>query len=261
MKCLRYAAIFWQLLRVEFVIFKETFLDKIINALVWAGTSIPITGYVLPLFGLSREYAAFFAAGFGISCGWFEIYPQVVTLIADLESERHIDYQLTLPIPSWLLFIKMAFMTTVNALLMNSIALLAAKAMLQDRFPLTYLASGKLLVTLILVSFFFGCFMVLMASVIKNMQAVGNTFMRILHPMLFFGGFQFSWQAISSLVPWLGYAILINPYIYAAEGTRAAILGQDGYLSFWLCMMMLVLFSLAFAWYGMIRLKQRLDLV
>jgi ABC-2 type transport system permease protein len=261
MKCSRYASIFWQLLRVEFIIFKRTFVDKIINSLVWASTTIPITGYILPMFGLSQEFAAFFAASFGISCGWFEIYPQVANLLADMENERHIDYHLTLPLPGWMVFTKMACATTLSALLMNAVTLAVAKVMLWNILSFAHLSWWKLILALMVTSFFFGCFMVLMAGIVKNLESIGNVFMRLLHPMLFYGGFQFSWQAISSLVPSLGYVILLNPYIYASEGMRAAILGQDGYLPFWLCMLMLILFSLVFVWYGMIRLKRRLDFV
>lgn len=261
MSIMQQGALFWQLLHVEFLIFKQTIVDKLLNSFVWAGTTIPIAGYILPLFGLSPEYAAFFAAGFGISCGWFEIFPQVANLIADLEGERHIDYQLTLPLSSWLIFLKMACATMANTFLMNTVSLSMAKVMLWHNFSLTKLSLIKLLIMLIVSSFFFGCFTILMASIVKNMSTIGNTFMRVMHPLCWLGGFQFSWKAICSFAPWLGYGILLNPYLYAAEGMRAAILGQSGYLPFWPCICMLLLFSVLFAWLGISRLKRRLDFI
>jgi ABC-type polysaccharide/polyol phosphate export permease len=79
--------------------------------------------------------------------------------------------------------------------------------------------------------------------------------------MWFMGGFQFSWMSLYSAIPVVAYIDLINPVIYVTEATRVALLGQEGYLSFWLCCGTLLLFSVGCAWYALKRMKKRLDFV
>ena len=261
MKFFRYAHIFGQLLKTEFTIFRATFFDKLLNSFIWTGTTVAVTSYVLPAFGLSVEYGALLAAGVVVGSAGFEVYPQVSNFVADLEGEQHINYLLTLPLPGWLLMIKFAFVCTFNAFIMGAFTLISSKLILFFRFPLGNISIGKLMVAFVGYSFFFGFFTLLMASLIKSMHTMENTFMRVMYPLWFLGGFQFSWQAMYSFSPTLGYLLLLDPYIHAMEGMRGAILGQSGFLPFWLCMPLLFGFTLFFGWWGIVRLKKRLDFV
>jgi len=45
------------------------------------------------------------------------------------------------------------------------------------------------------------------------------------------------------------------------EAMRVAFIGQQGYLSFWLCIAMLMLFSLVFGYIGTRRLIKHLDCI
>ena len=261
MKFVRYAPIFGQLLKTEITIFRQTFFDKLLNSFVWTSVTVAVTSYILPAFGLSIEYGALLAAGVVVSSAFFEFYPQVANFIADLEGEQHINYLLTLPLPGWLLMVKIAFVYTFNAFIMGVFTLMSSKFILFYRFSLVNVSIGKLMVAFVEYSLFFGFFTLFMASLIKNMYTIENMIMRVIYPLWFLGGFQFSWQAMYSFSPVLGYLLLLNPYIHAMEGMRGAILGQSGFLPFWLCMPVLFIFTLFFGWWGIVRLKKRLDFV
>ena len=79
--------------------------------------------------------------------------------------------------------------------------------------------------------------------------------------MYMFGGYLYSWHAVYALSAIGGYLSLVNPLIYTMEGMRAAILGQEGYLPFWFSFVALMLFTIAFAWNAISRLKKRLDCI
>ena len=261
MSLFRYVPIFCQLLKTELVVFKESFFDKLLNSFIWTGTTIAITSYVLPSFGLSIEYGTLLAAGIVVGSAGFEIYPSVANFVADLEGDRHIAYHLTLPLPGWLLCVKHAVMSTLNALLMGIFTLISSKLILFNRFPLTALSYGKLLVIFLGYSFFFSFFTIWIISIAKSMQSLENTFMRIVYPLWICGGFQFTWYTLYSCSSTLGYAVLCNPYIYAIEAMRGAILGQQNFLPFWICMMILTGFTIFFGWLGIVKLKRRLDFI
>ena len=63
------------------------------------------------------------------------------------------------------------------------------------------------------------------------------------------------------VLPVVAWINLINPMIYITESTRAAMLGTDGYINFWLCLLAITFFSGICLAIGMHNLKKRLDYV
>ena len=86
----------------DWIIFKQIFVGKFINITIWVILSLWIVAYILPSFGLVESFAVFQFAGMLAAVGLFEVYGSTVELVADLQGDRVIDYNLTLPIPSWL---------------------------------------------------------------------------------------------------------------------------------------------------------------
>jgi hypothetical protein len=85
--------------------------------------------------------------------------------------------------------------------------------------------------------------------------------MRFVYPLWVFGGYQYSYAVLANKNPWFAYISLINPQLYIMEGMRAAILGQEGYLNFWLCAGMTFFFSIICGIHAIFKIKRRLDFV
>ncbi len=100
-----------------------------------------------------------------------------------------------------------------------------------------------------------------LVSMVPRLERIGSVWMRFLYPLWFFGAFQYSYKVLHEVSPTLAYLSFINPFLYVMEGTRAAILGQEGSINVWLCAIMILLFSILCAAYGIARLKKRLDYV
>jgi ABC-type polysaccharide/polyol phosphate export permease len=85
--------------------------------------------------------------------------------------------------------------------------------------------------------------------------------MRFVFPLWYLGAFQFSWAILYRIFPLGGILNLINPMVYVQESMRSALLGAEGYLPFWVSAGMLFFFIILFLWWGIVRLKKRLDFV
>jgi len=108
---------------------------------------------------------------------------------------------------------------------------------------------------------FVGAFSMFIVSIIKDMNHTNQIGVRFMFPLWFLGGSQFSWLTLHKFVPKVSYVALANPLIYAHEASRVAILGQKGYIPFWTCIGMLLLFTFLFGWLGIRKMKKRLDYV
>jgi len=256
-----YAYVFKQLLIEELIIFRETFADKIIDLGIWVSCTAGIFGYIMPAFGLSADYGSFQLAGLIASAGLFEVFPSIMMLVSDIEGDRVISYQLTLPVPSWLILMKKIAYYAINGLSLAICVTPIGKLVLWNQFSLTNISIIPFLLMVIVTSIFYGTLILWLASKVKSMSKIGNIWMRFIFPMWFLGGFQFSWSVLYKVCPPLAYLNLLNPMTYVMEGMRAALLGQQEFLSVWLCILALIVFSMLSGWRATVKLKQRLDFV
>ena len=135
------------------------------------------------------------------------------------------------------------------------------KLCLWHQFDLTHISYVKLALAILFQSVFYACFVLFPTSIINNMTQLGMVWARFIFPMWFLGGFQFSWYALFNTVPILAYINLLNPMIYVTEAARVALLGQEGYINFWLCLLAIAFFSAFFLYLSLRNLKKKLDYV
>ena len=108
---------------------------------------------------------------------------------------------------------------------------------------------------------FLSYFAVYLASKISGLHAIVKLWMRVIFPLWFLGGFEFSWYALKDMAPNFAYLDLCNPYIYATEGLRSAVFGPAEYIPFWISFCVLVLFTLFIGWRALVNLTRKLDAV
>ncbi len=256
-----YAITIYHLICRDLRVFKEEFWGKLIDTSLLLFTTVMIFGYFLPAYGLQPDYGPFLLVGVIAGFGFFEVIGKVSLMIADIEGDRTILYTLTLPIPSWLVFVYIAISWAIVSSLLSLCMFPLGKILLFSQFNLSHIDFFKLLPIFIMSNLFFGFFALWLSAVFKKMSSLSHLFVRVINPMYSFGGWWYSFYTISKLSPELGYAHLINPLLYVMEGMRAATLGQKGYLPFWFSLIALTAFTLLFAWDAIRRLQKRLDCV
>ncbi len=250
-----------QLLRRDLLRYKREFFSKLFDTASLLFTNLVVFGYFMGSFGLTSSYGPFMLISAIASFGFFDTIGKVSELISDIEGDRTISYTLTLPIPSWLVFVYIGIYWAINSMLISILLFPIGKLILFDQFDLSKISYFKMILMFITLNLFYGYFSLWITSMLKNISNLGILWVRVINPLIMFGAYFYSWVAVFKVSPVIGYVNLINPLVYAMEGMRAAALGQEGYLPFWISMPVLLLFTLACAWHGMRRLQKRLDCV
>lgn len=252
---------FWYLLLTDLKVFRKSWFDQIINMMIWTSTITIVFTYLMPSFGLSTGYSLFMIGGLCASGSLFNIFPSVMALVNDFEGDRIVAYYLTLPISGRLVFIRSIVYYAISGMAMSWIVFPLCKVLAWHQFDLTNFSLLKYLLIFVVSNFFYGAFTLFLATMVPDVTKIGLVWMRILYPLWFLGGFQFSWTVLYNNAPIFAYINLCNPFVYIMEGTRAAISGQEGYISFWICIAVLIVATVLVSALGLYRIKRRLDFV
>lgn len=253
---------FFRMLKTDLIkYYRKTFWDDLVNKSIWIGSVLIISTYIWPHVGMSEQFGLFMAIGSLVSCSFWDAWGVTAQFVSDLTGSREIDYYITLPIPSWVFFIKQMVFYTVRSMASSWIMIPLSKLILGARLDLWSISYYKFILIFIMTNIFCSTLSLLMTSLVKNMDTIDNVSVRFLFPMWFFGGSQFSWMTFYAAAPLFAYLNLCNPLVYAMEAMHVAFLGQEHYLPFWVCILMLCVFSGICGYIGTRRLIRQLDCV
>ncbi len=247
------------LVRRDMHVFWPTFLDRFINGTIWVVLTVVIFQYVFPQMGMSEDYAVFMACANTMSWGFFEVMGNVATLVGDLTGPKSIEYDLTLPLPQWMVFVRMAISNALQAMVIALFILPISKIVLWKQFSLAHFSFMKFTGIFIVGNLFYGFFSLWLASMTKNLEHINNVWMRVVFPLWWIGGYQFSWGTMYKMSPVMAKVTLLNPLVYAFEGVRGSVLGQSDYISFGYCVAALIFGSIITGYIGTKKMMQRLD--
>ena len=256
-----YLPTIYYLLKTEFKIFKQTILDKLFDLCIWIFAMIPIIIYLFPAFGMQVSYGSFMIVSTAASAGLFEQWGSTTKLVSDFEGNNVTSFYLTLPIPSWMVFISYIIFFAFNTAILTIGIIPLCKLAFWNYLDLSNFSIIKYALMFISTNLFYAAFTIWLASIVPNLERIGSVWMRFIYPLWMFGAFQYSYKVLYDLNPTLAHISLINPFTYVMEGTRAAVLGQAGSLNIWACITMIILFSGLFTLHAITRLKKRLDFV
>ncbi|MBD3231640.1 hypothetical protein GF322_03175 [Candidatus Dependentiae bacterium] len=256
-----YAKLFWQMLKADIHIYNPNILTTLIDNFIWISCMVIISAYVLPKLGIIEEYGVFIAMGSLASLVFFEIYITSTNFLSDLEGNQEITYLITLPLPSWLIFIKQALGYAYRTMIIMPIILLLCKILLWNKVNFDHFSLIKFFLIFIILNFFGGIFSLFLSSMAEKIKTLNTAFIRILMPLWFFGSSQYSWKTLYSISPKFAYLNLLNPLTYAFEGIRNSILGSTGNINFWYCFWALVFFSLFLGFWSIKKMHKMLDFI
>lgn len=252
---------FVELLRRDMLMFRFDYLKAIINSMIWLFCTVIVSNYVLSAMGIQAGFGVFILVGSVASVSLFRSIHSIPGLLGDIEGEGAISYYLTLPMKQAMVFVRYAVSFAIKAALVSISVLIFSKLIMWQVFDLSNLCLLKYCIIFIVSHSFIGFFALLIAAYTPNMSYFENVWSRVVFPMWFLGGYQFNWFTLYKQLPILAYLNLLNPLTYILEGHRVAFLGQAGYLNFWICCLMLILFNLIAAYGGVRKFMRRLDCV
>ncbi len=252
---------FWALFCKEMTLYKREYSGALINSFCWLIAVLVPGMFFLPKMGMADDFCMLLVPGGAISWAFFDIMPNTVIIMSDLEGNRSIEYDLILPIRQSFIFLKIILVNASKSFLV-SIVMVAFGALmiyLGRGFIFSEISFLKTLVILIAGNLFFASGGLWLASLMTYIFQIRNIWMRILMPLWWIGGFNSTWKAIYSFSPTFARLCLLNPMVYASEGIRAAALGQEGYISYWVCLAVLTAGSILFTTLAIRGFKRRLD--
>ncbi len=256
------ALIFLQLMRRDMRVLSREFVGDLINAITWPGSLAITFGYVLPSVGMNQQYGTFLLVGALASTFFYLSLGMGSELVSDFCSMRCIDFYFTLPTSSYRFVLSYrVFSFAFHSVIISLPLLLIGKFILGSRMDLSQLSIIKLLLVVLLSGTFFGFFGLWLAAWIPTNRAFNSVWRRVYTPMQLLGCYWFSFFTGFKVFSYIACIALLNPLTYMCEGVRAAVMGQTEYLNFWLCLAVLIAYTIGFGWYAMHKLKRRLDLL
>ncbi len=251
---------FYALLSKDIAIYNKRWIKRSIDALVWSGSSLMAAHYIMPSFGIKDPtYGTFILIGNFAIWGLFEMLTSIAMFLGDLQGDKSISYYLSLPLPSYMLFIEQALASAYRSMAGAIVILPMGKLILGENFMLSAINWPCLIIAFFIINIFYGFFTLFIAGYVPSLAALTMVRSRIMFPLWFLGGFQFPWKMLYGVAPKVALISLCNPIIYVMDGMRSTVLPHENYLPFWNCMGMLILFSILFGYFGTKKLKQRLD--
>jgi ABC-2 type transport system permease protein len=87
-------------------------------------------------------------------------------------------------------------------------------------------------------------------------QTVSYLFALVVLPLTFLGAIYYPWTALSP-IPWLKWAVLVNPLVYMTEGFRAALVTSVPHMSLLAIYGALLAFAVVLTWVGITGFEKR----
>lgn len=250
-----------QLLKRDIISIKRKFLGTLFDSSFLLFCLLVVFGYLMSSYGLGESYGPFLLVSAIASFGFFGTVGKVFNLVTDIEGDRLISYSLTLPLPSWVVFVYVALFWALESIVTTIFLFPIGKLILYNQFDLSQISYSKLIPFYIMINIFYGFFSLWLSSILKNMHDLGKLWVRVINPLVMFGSFYNAWNVAYQAAPTVALIELINPILYIMEGMRTATLGLASPIPFWACMSAVCLFTLACGFFGVKNLQSRLDCV
>jgi hypothetical protein len=254
-------SVLWTLLVRDALILKNQIATQMINVTIWGATIISVSHWIMPHLGVAPGYGAFMFVGNIAIWGLFEMLSDTALILTDITGEQNISYFLTLPVPHYLIFIRIGLSNAYKSFITPLPIFIIGKIILGDMLPLASISFGKFILFYTLFNLFYGFFGLFLASITESIHSITTIRTRYLFPLWFLAGYQFSWATSLHAVPFLAYVNLLNPLLYILEGLRSTILNPDDFIAFWYCFAVVAFSTLFFGYFAVKNLERRLDCI
>lgn len=225
-------------MRIAFANLPGLFLDCLFPALA----QIIMFGHLFPLLGMPTAMIGPVYLG-SIMPLFFQLgYSLTMHLGFDMESNRFIDYQLTLPLSKpWLLATYVVTNMVETGLAIAPLIALGI-ALLPAHFTIANIDWFGLALIFPLILLFFSTFFLVIAFRYDFWWIRSNFWPRRMLPLFFLSAGLVTWNKVFIFWPLLAYAMLISPITYVTEGLRSTLLGGHDYISVVYCIIALSIF-------------------
>lgn len=251
-------SVFLPILKKELLVIKRCYKGRLLDMSIMLAINVVIFTYFTPQLNVG---GLAMLAGSIATFGFFRVVDKASIIIADLDGDRRITYDLTYPLPSVVIFSSIALSSAMETALLLFPLFFLGKLLLLGAWDLSVTSWWRLAIIYCTINLFFGFFGLWIASRIRNMNEIAHLWVRFVAPLYSFSTFFYTWETANAMSPIVGMITLCNPLVYAVEGMRSALCGPEGYLPFYLCVLVLLGITVIFALHGCFSMKKRLDAI
>jgi ABC-2 type transport system permease protein len=215
--------VFLALMRRDVHVLRRELPFFLIRTIMQPMLFIVVFGYMLPKMGfVAGGYTTALLPGvIAVSLTLSAVQSVALPMVQDFGHTREIEDRLLAPIPISLVAVEKMLMGVLQGLIAALVVLPAGRAIMGSIPGLTLAHAGPALAVTVLGAATFSALGLWLGSAITATQ-IGLMFSIIVAPMIFFGCAYYPWRGLDA-VPFIKYAVLVNPLVYVAEGMRAVL--------------------------------------
>lgn len=242
---------------IRFMIFQLP--NRMIDAAILVLMQVLAIGQFLPLMGMPTSLTAPLFIGTITQIVFSAAYSISFRYISDLNKEKFINYQLTLPVSKTMLFAQIIISFMIEVAFINIPIIFLGSFFLGPLFSLHNAQWIGGIIMYLLSLFFYSLLFIYLAFSSPYTWFLDNVWARRLSPLFLLGCGYFTWKKLYAFNAAIGILVLANPLTYIHEGLRSALLGTQEYLPLWVCMLATSLFCLLCAFLLSRAVIKRLD--
>lgn len=254
-------AIVKHLFKRDLIELRKEILPLLLDSIIWPTRMLIVYGFILTGAGLEKKFGEFLFVGLIPSISFLRINNNLSKIMSDLENNQYIYYELLLPLTANMVFFRRALILSLKSFILAIPIIFAGIGILLSGsiyFSVNYI---HFFLILIVSNLMFGFGTIWISSWLKTSLYITSVWNRYLHTIWIFGCLFYPWKIFYTLFPFAAILSLANPFVYVMEGARSTVFNTADYLNFWICLAMIILFTIYFAYKGIYLLKRRLDLV
>jgi hypothetical protein len=253
------ARIFFALLSRDIKLLSTHILSMFIDCIFPLTTQVLTFGYLFPLLGMPSSMIAPIYLGSMLSLFLQMGFTTVMKVAFDLNNNRFIDYQITLPISKRWLFASYITHHMIELALITIPLYVIGILILHNNFDMAQASVCGIICMALLIFVFFATFFNAIAFSFPLQWILENTWPRILVPLWWMSSGLVIWKLVHAWWPLLSYIMLLSPFTYIAEGLRSSLLGNEKFIAWQWCALALVGFIIINIFALKRGVKKRLD--
>jgi len=254
--------LFFQFLRRDFCRYKKQIKRYIVNFGIIRPLTFAISfAYIQAniLFGTQQTHiSTIFLIGNSMMILMVLTFSLMARLLFDLETDRFVEYQITIINPQLLLVQRIVF-ATLFAFCISLPFFPMSKLILWNYIDTSHTSWPKLFLILFVGALCLSAYNLLCSTMLKNPKSITSLWMRVNIPLLVLGGLWTPMYIIQSTAPKLSYLLYLNPIMYITEGLRHAMLGKNSFFSIPTCIAGLLILTTVFTAFSFYFFKKRVD--
>jgi ABC-2 type transport system permease protein len=239
--------IFTALLLRDITVVRREFVSFLVRTTMQPLLFVIIFGFVLPKMGvMPQAYSGLMLPGvLALSLALSAIQAVSLPMVQDFGYSKEIEDRLLAPAPTALIAIEKVAAGTIQGFVAAAFVLPIARLVMGPIPLLSFSNLGILIAATIIGGAAFSALGLWMGTAIPPQQ-IGVMFSVILAPMIMFGCAYYPWRGLDR-IPFMKYAVLINPLTYVSEALRGALTPRVPHMS--LPVALLALFSISAFFY------------